>query len=190
MSSRLGYRITRRFVRTFFGRIFNHPHLIFSEKMLRPETQDWEIFVDGMENIVTTQKRVAEGYVRDGSIDNACPPLKAILTIMIHNEYEGKGLQHPEIRALFTRESLVNSNWYQKRLTTKQAGDQRLWERHTNYLEAFLSKSGYSDEAERMGIPARLSHARATLDRVKSPAYIEHLQGSLGADPLCAAAGG
>ena len=43
----------------YFGRVFNHPHVVFTEEMLRPELQDMEIFVDGMDNIVGTHKRVA-----------------------------------------------------------------------------------------------------------------------------------
>jgi len=36
-TSLLGYRITRRFVKTYFGRVFNQPpHIIFTEEMLRP----------------------------------------------------------------------------------------------------------------------------------------------------------
>lgn len=185
LASRLGYRITRRFVRTYFGRIFNHPHLVCSEKMLRPETQDWEIFVDGMENIITTQKRVAEGYFRDESINYACPPLVALLNIMVHNTYEGKDLQHPEIRALFTRESMLKSDWYKERLICKQDGDRLLWERNVRYMEEFLSKPGYSEEAARLKIKSRLATARKSLKRVKSPAHLEHLHGSIGADPLC-----
>ena len=75
LAGRLGWRINARFVRNFFGRVFNHPHAVFTDDMLRPELQDLDIFVDGMDNIVTTQKRVAKMYFDDGSIEQACPPL-------------------------------------------------------------------------------------------------------------------
>ena len=65
--------------------------------MLRPELQDMDIFADGMDNIVATQKRVAKMYFDDGSIAQACPPLKALLHIMLHDEWEGKGLDQPGI---------------------------------------------------------------------------------------------
>ena len=104
LASRLGYRITARFVRTFFGRVFNHPHLVFTDKMLRPETQSMEVFADGMENVISTQQRVAEHYFADGSIDLACPPLRALLHVMRFGQFEGKDLQHPKLRALFTRD--------------------------------------------------------------------------------------
>ena len=85
--------------------MFNHPHAVFTDEMLRPELQGMDIFADGMDNIVTTQKRVAKMYFDDGSIAQACPPLKALLHIMLNDEWEGKGLDHPEFRKLFTRES-------------------------------------------------------------------------------------
>src|ERR1044071_2436251 len=75
VASRLGYRITARFVRTFLGRIFNHPDRVFDEAYLRPESQDLESFVDGIHNISEAQQRVARQAFDDGSIDDACPPL-------------------------------------------------------------------------------------------------------------------
>src|SRR6185503_19282531 len=90
LASRLGYRITHQFVIHYFGRVFNHPHVVFTPEMLRPELQDIDVFVDGMDNIVTTQKRVAEQYFNDGTIESACPPIKALLHIMAHGSYEGK----------------------------------------------------------------------------------------------------
>ena len=38
LASRLGYRINARFVHAFFGRVFNHPHAVFTEEMLQPGT--------------------------------------------------------------------------------------------------------------------------------------------------------
>jgi hypothetical protein len=60
LTSRLGYRITRRFVRAFFGRIFNHPQVVFTDAMLRPEKQDLALCVEGMETMVATHQRVAQ----------------------------------------------------------------------------------------------------------------------------------
>src|SRR5215469_17447182 len=105
LASRLGYRISSSFVHAFFGRVFNHPHAVFTEEMLRPELQDPDVFADGMDNIVTTQKRVAQMYFEDGSIAQACPPLKALLHVMRDDQWEGKGLAHPDLRGLFTRDA-------------------------------------------------------------------------------------
>ena len=59
-----------------------------------------------------------------------------------------------------------------------------LWERHTRSLREFLASPGHRDEAQRMGIGARLEHARAELDRVSSPEYLKALVGTIGADPV------
>jgi hypothetical protein len=184
LAGRLGYRINAHFVRAFFGRVFNHPHAVFTDEMLRPELQDMEIFTDGMDNIITTQKRVAQSYFDDGSIAQACPPLKALLTIMRDDQWEGKGLDHPDVRNLFTRESLLASDWYAARLAAKQAVDRQLWRRHVDYLDRFSKKASHTDEAARLGIAAKLERARRMLAEVESPAYREQLRGTLGAEPI------
>jgi hypothetical protein len=163
LTSRLGYRITRRFVKTYFGRVFNQPHIIFTDEMLRPEKQNLEIVVDGMDNILETQRRVAQYYFNDNSVEMACPALKALFHIMRDDHYEGKDISHPEIRALFTRESLLHSDWYQARLAAKREVDTALWKRHVSYLEEFLTRSGYAQEAERLGIEKSLHEARKML---------------------------
>jgi len=180
LASRLGYRINIRFVHHFLGRMFNHPHGVFTEEMLKPELQGMDIFVDGMDNIVTTQKRVAKMYFDDGSIAQACPPLKALLHIMLHDQWEGKQLADPEFRKLFTREYLMASDWYAARLAGKQDADRRLWKRHVDYLNQFLRKPTHADIAENLGIPDRLARARKQLEETESPEYIRRLKGTLG----------
>ena len=88
-ASRLGYRITARFTSRYFGRVFLHPHSVFTDDMLRPELQDLGVYVDGVANIVATHQRVAESYFADGTIALACPPLKALLEIMAHGRTAG-----------------------------------------------------------------------------------------------------
>ena len=144
-ASRLGYRITEKFVSTFFGRMFSAADTVFSEDMLRPELQSMDDFIDGLDNIIETQRRVALNYFEDGSIDVACPPLKALLHIMAYGEFEGKSITDPAIRALFTREALIASDWYQARLDAKAGIDQALWKRHLAYLETFLTQAELSE---------------------------------------------
>ena len=184
LSSRLGYRITAKFTRAYLGRMFNHPHLVFTDKMLKPETQDPAIFAEGMATIVATQRRVASLYFEDGSIEMACPPLRALLHIMRDDQFEGKDLNHPQVRALFTRENLLASDWYAARLAAQQSADERLWLRHITTLKKFLAKANYAEEAKRLGIEDRLHRARTKLERVKSPGYVKELQGTLGLQPL------
>jgi len=164
--------------------VFSHPHVVLTEEMLKPELQSMEIFADGMDNIIATQKRVAAMYFNDGSVAQACPPLKALLHVMRDDASEGKDLQNPELRKLFTRASLMESDWYAERLAAKQEIDRRLWQRHVDYLSRFLKKTIYADEAARLGISSRLAQSQKTLHEVESPSYIESLRGTLGAEPI------
>ncbi len=183
-ASRLGYRINLRFVHAFFGRMFNHPHEVFTAEMLKPELQDPDVFADGMDNIIATQKRVAEMYFKDGSIRQACPPLNALLHLMVQDEWEGKTMESPEFRKMFSLANLQASEWYAKRLAAKQKVDQLLWRRHVEYLNQFLRKPSHEDVADALKIGERLTHARKMLERVESPEYLQSLQGTLGAEPV------
>jgi hypothetical protein len=184
LASRLGYRITSRFVRVYFGRIFDHPHAVFTDEMLRPELQDAAIFADGMDNICATHRRVAESYFADGSIEWACPPLRALLHIMAHGAYEGKTLDDAGVRALFTRESVLGSAWYAERLAAKQRQETALWKRHVNYLESYLDRATSADVAARLDLKTRLKLAQEKLQAVAAPAYLASLRHTLGAQPL------
>jgi hypothetical protein len=182
--SRLGYRINHKFVRDFFGRVFNHPHAVFSDDMLQPEKQGLDTFTDGLSNIVATQARVGQMYFEDRSIQAACPPLKALLNIMVHGSHDGKSLADPEIRELFTLEYLQKSDWYLDRLSTKQRQDMQLWDKHIQYLNNFLAKKGYKEEAVRLQISDRLAEAEATRREVAHASYLKFLRGTIGVQPL------
>jgi len=184
LASRLGWRITAKFVHTFFGRVFDNPTAVFTEDILKPELQDPAVYADGIANIVEAQRRVALAYFEDGTIEDCCPPLRALIHIMAHGDFEGRTAADPTIRAMFTREALLASDWYAERLTVKQRRDIALWERHVRSLTEFLASPGHRDEARRLGIPGRLEHARQELDRVRSPEYVRSLVGTIGADPV------
>jgi hypothetical protein len=187
LASRLGYRITSKFVHTFFGRVFDNPTAVFSEEILKPEIQDARVFADGVLNICEAQERVAKAYFEDGSVMSACPPIQALLHIMAHGHFEGKSVHHPEVRALFTREAMLASEWYRARLLVKQQRDAALWEAHVAYLEEFSALPSHRDEALRLGVPARLEAARAELERVRDRRYLSELSGTIGADPVALA---
>ena len=184
LASRLGYRITGHFVHGFFGKIFDNPSTVFTEEILKPEIQDIEVFVDGINNIVEAQQREAQRFLDDGSVEDACPPLKALLHIMATGEYEGMDAHHPDFRAMFTREYLLDSDWYHERLQIKQARDIALWTRHVNNLMLFHDNEDYADEVKRMKISDRFVAASEKLEQVRSEAYLKDLVGTLGADPL------
>ncbi len=182
-ASRLGYRITMRFVLAFFGRMFNNPNAVFSEEILKPELQNMDVFADGMNNIVEAGKTAAEAYFADGSIELAIPPLKALLHIMVDGQFHGQDIRHPEVRGLFARESLLKSSWYLERLQAKQRADIALWQKHIKYLQDFLTKPSHLEAASDLGVRGRLAHARKMLARVESSDYLKSLHGTLGLDP-------
>ncbi|MBT7409078.1 MAG: hypothetical protein HN826_05205 [Methylococcales bacterium] len=188
LASRLGYRITQHFVRSFFGRIFDTPTTVFDEKILKPEKQGIDCYVDGINNIIEAQQTVAQQYIDDNSIEEACPPIKALLTIMATGEYEGKDAHHPDIRNLFEYDTVINSDWYKERLQTKQDRDIKLWTRHINYLENIISQENYADEVAELKLNERLEQAKNKLIHVKSDQYLESLKGTIGADPMKASA--
>ena len=99
-ASRLGYRITSKFVRTYLARVFDNPSKVLTEEILRPEQQDPASFSDGILYIVAAQKRVALRYLEDGGYEMACPPLRAVLSIMAYGDYEGKPITDPSVRRL------------------------------------------------------------------------------------------
>ncbi len=183
LASRLGYRITNRFISAFFGRVFDNPAKVFDEAILKPETQDPASFADGIKNITETQQKVATQYIEDGSVEDACPPLKALLHIMAKGSFEGKDAHDPAIRGLFTMESLRGSDWYKARLKAKQLRDVALWKRHIAYLDSFLSRPVFADDADKLNVAERRTYCVGNLQKAQSPGYLEELAGTLGADP-------
>lgn len=176
LASRLGYRITNLFADRFLGRIFETPNLVFTEAFLRPETQDMDAFAAGVHAMTEAQARVARTYFADGTVDAACPPLRALLHIMAFGSYEGKGLEDAGLRNHFTRESMLASEWYRERLRVKQRRDIALWTGHVRRLEGVQDMSA--------ALRDRSSQAREELARVSQPHYMEELIGTIGADPF------
>lgn len=181
---RLGYRITRRFARRYLGRVFDNPETVFDESMFKPETQDRDAFIDGVQYIMEAYQRVSREYFNDGAIEEACPPLKILLHIMAYGEYEGKDERDPEIRQMFTRESLLASDWYQKRLDEQQARDIAMWDKHCAAIEKYLSEQEDLDESFVQTLRTRQQVAASELKRVRTPEYRQQLVGTIGATPL------
>jgi phosphoenolpyruvate carboxykinase (diphosphate) len=181
LASRLGYRITPLFVDHFLGRLFETPDTVFTEEILRPEKQDPALFAAGVDAIVEAQTRVAREYFEDGSVAAACPPVEALLHIMACGSYQGKCIEDPEIRGLFTRESVLASDWYWERLRVCQARQVALWRRHIAALEAFHTAGG---GAAGFDVEFRLVEARKQLAHRRAPEYLKELEGTIGADPF------
>jgi hypothetical protein len=183
-ASRLGYRITSRFIRRFAGRVFDNPGKVFDDAILKPETQDADAFADGILHITEAHERVARNYFEDGSIDLACPPLRALLHIMAHGSWNGKDVHDPSVREMFTLESMLQSDWYSERLKTRRQRDKKLWQQHVSYLQNFIKDPDFAADAEQLNINSRLTFAQEQLAKVSSSDYLQQLHGCLGSDRL------
>ncbi len=79
---------------------------------------------------------------------------------MAHGSYEGRGVDAPEIRGLFTREAMLASDWYRERLRVKQERDIALWTRHVAIAgsvgrESLEEARAAIGASERAGVLAR-----------------------------------
>ncbi|WP_415695089.1 hypothetical protein [Cutibacterium acnes] len=181
LASRLGYRMTEKFMRAYFGRIFLHPDTVFTPEMLRPELQDADIFADSVRTISTTHARVAKAYFDDGTVSLAVPPIRALLEIMVNGVCsEGWTLDDPELREMFTRESVLASDWYAERIDAKQAEAVRRAERGIVHLEQFMADPRNASACEEIDVQARLDQVRKFHDRAVTAEYRQQLVGTLG----------
>jgi len=188
-SSLLGYRITAKFATRFFGRVFGNPSAVLPETILRPEIQDLKIFAEGVETIVSTNRRVAQAYIDDGSAEMACPPLKALLYIMAKGSYEGLTISDPNFRALFSRDAVVKSDWYKQRLVSFRDREAERLARSVASIEKYLVKTQRAGNwkgqeiAKQLKLEERLTAAKEKLKRTQTPEYLASLEGSMGVDP-------
>ncbi|SHJ19108.1 hypothetical protein SAMN02745244_01929 [Tessaracoccus bendigoensis DSM 12906] len=180
-ASRLGYRMTAKFQSKYFGRIFMHPHVVFSENMLRPELQDADAYAESVRTIVTTHQHVAKSYIEDGTISLAVPPIKALLEIMANGQSaEGLGLQDPAFRAMFDREQVLASDWYSQRLAEQASANAAHASRGIAAMTRFLTEDGNGETAERLGIEARITTLQASLDSSTGAEATDSLIGTIG----------
>jgi hypothetical protein len=103
---------------------------------------------------------------------------------MVRGSYEGKGIDDPEIRALFEKDHILSSDWYRDRLLNKQRVDVLLMERKIEELETLIADPINGSLIEDFGYADRLEEARKTLDDYRSEAYLASLVGTVGADDL------
>jgi hypothetical protein len=185
LASRLGYRMTAGFARKYFGRIFLHPHVVFTPEMLRPELQDPAIFAESVAVTVTTHQRVAQAYFDDGTISLAVPPLRALLEIMANGvTAEGRDLDSPEFRSQFTAESVLASDWYRVRVDAKQAAAAGRAAAGLAAIEKFVDTPGNEEPSRRLDMPARIDAAKAELAKFASPEWRQSIVGTVGGQGL------
>ncbi|MDX9957093.1 MAG: hypothetical protein AB7T74_02800 [Clostridia bacterium] len=183
-ASRLGWRITSLFTSQFLGRIFDAPSAVFPDEVLKPEIQSLEYFADGVLNIAEAQERVAKDYILDGSVESAIPPLQAILHIMAEGNWHGKDLHDPELRRLFDREYVLNSDWYADRLNRYAASELKHLENGRAYLQTFIESPRGRDTKEMGKAKRELDLLDKRLAEIKADGYKASLRGTIGLDPL------
>lgn len=189
LASRLGWRVTARFVQTFCGRVLSNPSTLFEAEHLRPELQDAAVFAEGMSNIVQAMGKAAARYFADGSIEQAVSPLRALLHLMRDGSWEGRDASHADFRALFTREHLLASGWYRARLEAQQRRDAAAWDSQGQYLQKILARDNHADIAAKLKLRDRLGAAQQAAKAARAAGYLDRLAGTLGVDPALVAAG-
>lgn len=174
LASRLGFRMTKKFTTKYFGRIFMHPHAVFTAEMLQPELQGIEEYAASVRTIVETHRRVAQTYFDDGIADLAVPPLKIVLGIMAYGEYEGLRLESPDFRKQFEREHILASDWYEERLDSAVRAEEEMRNRSIAHIEAFVSDEFNAEASERL-------HLREKLEQLRSNRPVrQSLRGTIG----------
>ena len=103
---------------------------------------------------------------------------------MKDGHFEGEGLDSTKLRDLFTRESMLASDWYAERLQSQQTHDIAMWKTNVQYLENYLQRQTHSGVAKRLDIESRLTESKETLDTVSSKKYLNSLVGTLGRQPI------
>ncbi len=184
LASRLGYRINAPFVRHFVARVFDNPGEVFDEPILRPEAQDRAAFADGIRYISEAHEKTARMYFEDGSAEAVCPPVQALLTIMAYGNCDGLTAESPEFRAMFTRESVLASDWYRERLEESQEQAVRRSEKLLSHLARVRRNDQTGELAARLDLAGREARARDELERVRDPGFLRHLEGTTGAQPF------
>ena len=141
-----------------------------------------DAYVDGINNIAEAQQRVAQAYLEEGSVNDACPPLQALLHIMANGHYAGKTVDEPAIRHMFSRDYLLRSDWYQERLKIKQERDAALWRMNREYLQQKIEETLDNESGKRAYLQACIADAEEMMEAVGSKKYLDRLQGTPGAD--------
>lgn len=179
-ASILGYRMTNTFCHKYLGKIFDEPQAVFNEEILKPEMQNLEAFVDGVLNIVNGHKKAASDYFEDGSIEEAIPPIKAILNIMAFGTYEGYKVEDSFIRDMFNKETILKSDWYLARLKNKQKVDIDLLQKKIENIQSFIKTPINKSLIQEFSYNERLEAAKKLHEYYMSDAYLKSLVGTIG----------
>ena len=127
---------------------------------------------------------IMKAYFEDGSAEAAIPPLKAVLSVMAFGSYEGKSIEDPEVRTLFDRDTVLQSDWYKERLERYKDQEIAYIERSMNYIQAYLAKGTNASSNAARRAQLEVQRAKVRLEALRNPSYMEIITGSIGKDPL------
>lgn len=85
---------------------------------------------------------------------------------------------------MFTREAVLASEWYSRRLDAKQGAAAARADAGLAAIEKFVTTPGNEEPTARLGMPARVEVARAEAQRLASQEFREQLVGTAGSTPL------
>jgi len=101
---------------------------------------------------------------------------------MAQGSYEGKTIDDASIRAMFSRDYLLDSDWYLQRLKIKQSRDAALWKMNRDYIEQKMDEINESETELWADLQGCIENAEQMLEWINSDSYLERLHGTLGAD--------
>jgi hypothetical protein len=167
-ASLLGYRITERFVKEFFGRVIKNPNEAIPIEILKPELQGAEgprIFAESVWNYERGQQEAVKVHYQDGTYEAICESGKVLLDLIRYGQYQGMDSEHPQVQKMLT--DVLNLDWYKARLDTLQ-------KERIRALRLFM---------EELKDTADLAALHEEYARVSSPEYRTALVGTLGINP-------
>jgi len=100
---------------------------------------------------------------------------------MAKGSHEGKTIDDPSIREMFTLDYLLQSDWYKERLKIKQQRDSALWKMNRDYIEQKMDETNEAVTDLWAGVQGQMENAEQMLEWVNSDSYLQRLQGTLGA---------
>ena len=140
LASRLGWRMTASFVRAFFGRVFNYPHAVFTEEILRPgETGHGRLRRRHGQHRHHAPSRPRPGILPMAASAWPARRCDACCTSWPTASMRAAMRSTRKFRALFTRENILASDWYAERLAAKQRA-RRASVAQSRHLPAKLSQ--------------------------------------------------
>jgi hypothetical protein len=177
---RLGYRMNERFATTYFGRIFLHPDVVFTDDMLRPEQQDLATFAESMDVIVTHPSAVAQAYFNDAASSWLCRRCAACWRSWPRARPRRLDAGQPRVPRAVHPRVRARQRLYAARLDVKQAADVAHQQLGLDRLREFSAAPENEQVSQRLHLQDRIADAETDLAALIEAGYRESLVGTIG----------